>query len=114
MIIVRDKITLDSLHKIAEENYSDFVKAVVDIKREIMALGGELHADEESILIQDGSHTDDLWGINLYPSMPSSSWMEFDSVINIKPRLNNRSRAVEDATLRLRISEIVNRLVARE
>jgi len=112
MIIVHNKITLEALKKMAEENYTDFVKAVVDIEKEIIVVGGELHADEEGLLIEDGSNPDNLWGINLYPSKKSSSdWVEFDSIINLKPHLNNRSRDIKDENIRRKIIAIISRLV---
>jgi hypothetical protein len=87
------------------------VKAVVDMKLRLMAIGGELHADEETILLQQGSEQADLWGINIYPERSRSEWIEFDSMINIRPRQNNRSRYVEDAETRRLICEVVNSLI---
>ena len=75
-----------------------------------MAVGGELHADEEATLIQDGSSQVDLWGINLYPE-ETEGWVEFDSMINVRPAQNNRSRSVEDTELRARILQLIDRLV---
>lgn len=82
------------------------VKAVVDVSRNIMAAGGELHSDEEALLIDDGSAQRDLWGINLYPGEMGDGWIEFDSMINVRPSQGNRSRDVEDPQLRARISGI--------
>ena len=109
--VVQEKILQQELHKIAEERFGDLVKAVVDIKREIMAIGGDLHADEEAILIEQGSSQEDLWGINLYPEMPREKWIEFDSVINIRPSLDNRSRGIDNSEIRNKIIQIVNSLV---
>jgi hypothetical protein len=77
-----------------------------------MAVGGELHADEEAALIEDGSEQRDLWGINLYPAERGDAWIEFDSLINVRPSQGNRSRGVEDAALRSLIRRIVTTLVA--
>jgi hypothetical protein len=110
--IVRDQITLDRLSALAEATFGDLVKAVVDVGRGIMAIGGELHADEEAALLDLGSDQDDLWGINLYPDQHGTTgWLEFDSMINVRPRQGNRSRSVEDPALRDRIAEVVRRLV---
>ena len=95
---------------LAKLGFGDMVKAVVDVEREIMAVGGELHADEEAALIQDGSLQFNLWGINLYPE-EAADWVEFDSMINVRPAQNNRSRSVEDERLRGRILELVGKLV---
>jgi len=89
------------------------VKAVVDVSRRIMAISGELHSDEEAVLLSDGSRQQDLWGINLYPSETESEFVEFDSMINVRPSQNNRSRGVEDFALREMIREIVSSLVVR-
>lgn len=87
------------------------VKAVVDVGRRVIAVGGELHSDEEAALLDDGALQQDLWGINLYPGEQGDDWIEFDSVINIRPSRGNRSRGVDDAGVRQRISEIVATLV---
>ena len=87
------------------------MKAVVDIGRRIMAVGGELHADDEAALLDDGSRQEDLWGVNLYPEEAGEDWIEFDSLINVRPSQGNRSRDVEDARLRSSIREVVGALV---
>lgn len=77
-----------------------------------MAIGGELHSDEEAVLLDLGSSQDDLWGINLYPAEHGGTgWLEFDSMINVRPRQANRSRYVDDASIRAQIESIVDRLV---
>ncbi len=87
------------------------VKAVVDVERRVMAIGGELHADEEAALIEDGSAQEHLWGINLYPAEREDAWIEFDSLINVRPSQGNRSRNVEDRALQDRIRQVVTTLV---
>jgi hypothetical protein len=91
--------------------FGDMVKAVVDIKRGVMAVDAELHSDEEAFLLERGSAQEDLWGINLYPALHGSDFVEFDSVINLRPSKGNRSRGVEDRTVRERILEIVGSTV---
>ena len=109
--IVREQLTRSGLVTIASEQFGDMVKAVVDVERGIMALGGELHSDEEALLLDDGSSQSNLWGINLYPSADEADWIEYDSMINVRPSQGNRTRGVEDAALRARIRRIVNELV---
>lgn len=95
-----------------QENYfGDMVKAVVDIRKGLMALDAELHADLEKMLLEDGSEQEDLWGINLYPEEEGEDMVEFDSMINIRPYQNNPSRDVLDGDVRLQILSLVNRLV---
>lgn len=111
--IIDSHITLRELADIASSQFGNLVKAVIDVDREIMAIGGELHSDEEAVLLEQGSKQKDLWGINLYPKAPEESWIEFDSMINIRPSLNNRSRDVEDLTIREKIINTVEKLVQR-
>lgn len=109
--ITSSPISTQRLEEIAAESFGDMVKAVVDINRKLLALGGGLHADEEAALIAQGSSQEDLWGINIYPEKPRPEWIEFDSMINIRPRTGNRSRGVEDAVVRQLIIEIVDSLI---
>lgn len=111
MIIVAIKIPLSEIKKITEERSSDYVKAVVDIERKIMALDAELHSDLEAKLLEEGSDQENLWGINIYPDSEESERIEFDSMINIRPRQNNRSRYVEDENTRKMIIDCVNKLI---
>ena len=112
MRVVREHITLAELTELAEDRYGDLVKAVVDIEREVMAVGEGMHADEEAGLLEDGSRQSALWGINLYPAeYGSPDWVEFDSMINLRPLQQNRSRSVDDPATRARIIEIVDQLV---
>jgi len=110
--IVRDKISRSELQKIADERFGDLVKAAVDIKQSIIALGPELHADAEAELIEKaGSRRDDIWGINLYPAETGESFIEFDSMINLKPGLGNRTRGVEDEAMREAICRVVGEII---
>lgn len=111
MRIIKTPIAKQELTQIASEQFGDFVKAVVDVRQRTLAVGGELHADEEALLLEQGSAQEDLWGINIYPQRDRAEWIEFDSMINVRPRQGNRSRTVEDAALREKIAEIVNTLV---
>ncbi len=109
--IVSATVTRDELRRMAGQQFGDFVKAVVDVERGLMAIGGELHADEEALLLQQESRQADLWGINLYPDRPVAELIEFDSMINVRPSRGNRSRGVEDAAVQRQIQDIVRRLV---
>lgn len=109
--ILRQATSRARLSALAEAQFGDMVKAVVDVERRVMAIGGELHSDEEAALIEDGSAQEHLWGINLYPAESDDAWIEFDSMINVRPSQGNRSRDVEDGTLRDRIRQIVTVLV---
>ncbi|MCM8789506.1 MAG: DUF5674 family protein [Candidatus Omnitrophica bacterium] len=101
-------------HSELKENvygFGNFIKAVLDIEKKIMAIGGELHSDEEALLLENGSQQRNLWGINLYPEAQGDDFIEFDSVINLRPTQGNRSRGVDDALIRQKIKEVVNSLI---
>ena len=111
MKIIDAPISFPDLKVMAESRFGNLVKAVVDVERKIMALDGELHADEEAFLLENGSRQENLWGINLYPEMEGHDRVEFDSVINIRPSQGNLSRGVDDQTIREKIVDIVAGLV---
>lgn len=109
--IIKNPISKNDLRDIARNMSWAYVKGVVDLKRSFLAVGGELHADEESALLEDGSEQDDLWGINLYPDEAEDEWIEFDSMINIRPSRGNRTRGVEDSEIRKQIISLIGRLI---
>lgn len=113
MKIVEDKITIEELKEMAQKMFGSFVKAVVDVEKEIMALDGELHADLEVLLSENGSKRANLWGINIYPELEGEERIEFDSMINLKPHLGNRTRGVENPAVREKIIKTVNNLIKR-
>jgi hypothetical protein len=93
MRIVRTPITLVGLEAMAQSMFGNLVEAVVDTERGVMAVGGEIHADEEALLLGEGSPQSRLWGINLYPAeFGTARFVEFDSVIEIRPSQGNRTR----------------------
>jgi len=113
MKIIENKITLAELKELAIHQFGNMVKAVVDIEKGVMAVDAPLHADEEALLLEQGSRNEDLWGINLYPELTGADWIEYDSMINLRPAQNNLTRGVFDPAIRARITVIVDKLVAR-
>lgn len=109
--IIRAPVRRSVLAAEAAQGFGDMIKAVVDVERCIMATGAELHSDEEAVLLEDGSRQAALWGINLYPTESGDGWIEFDSMINVRPAQGNRSRGVEDARIRADVTKIVDTLV---
>lgn len=110
--IIKEPITRFELHQIAKERFGDLVKGAVDIEKGMMALGGELHIDEEVALIeQEKSKNENVWGINLYPDKKGEDFIEFDSLINIKPNFGNRSREVNNLEIKEKIINVVNELI---
>ncbi|MFH1482081.1 MAG: DUF5674 family protein [Patescibacteria group bacterium] len=84
-IIITNKISLDKLKQLSEKMFGGLVKAVIDVEKKIMVVDAELHADEEALLLKNGSVQKDLWGINIYPEIQDKNWIEFDSMINLRP-----------------------------
>ena len=104
---------LAELKKRAKEQFGDLVKAVVDVERGIMVVGGELHADGEVELMEkEGSRREHTWGINLYPEKFGDAFIEFDSMINLKPAFGNKTRGVESEEVRIKIKTIVQKLIS--
>lgn len=111
--IIRDPIPLAEVRELADQGFGDMVKASVDIARAVMAIGGELHSDEEALLLADGSRQADVWGINIYPDESGDAWIEFDSMINVRPAQGNRSRGVDDLATQSSIRRVVDGLIRR-
>lgn len=112
--VITSAITIKKVDELAKTQFGNLIKATVDVKNRLMALGGELHADEEQLLLENGSNQQDLWGINLYPAkFGLPDFIEFDSMINIRPSQGNMSRNVEDVAIQKQIREIVHNLVIK-
>lgn len=88
--------------------YETMIKIVVDIRRRVLAGGGEMHADCEQVLLENGSEQDDLWGANWYPA---DQRIEFESLINIRPRLGNRSIVIQSEELRQKVEAITREIL---
>ena len=110
--IIKKPITRGTLREIAKERFGDLIKVVVDTNQEIMAVGGELHVDMETLLMEkENSSREYTWGINLYPDNFGDDFVEFDSMVNLKPALNNRTRNVDNPEIRKKINAIVKNLI---
>ena len=109
---VEAAIKVEELKKRAKNQFKDrLLKAVVDVEKGIMAIGGAMYCDEESVLLQKGSSQWNLWGINIYHEKVGEEFIEYDSMINLRPSQGNYSRAVEDPQIREKIIQIVGNLV---
>ena len=109
--IIQDEITLSDLKENAKKMFGNLVKAVVDTEKGIMAVFGELHSDEEAVLIDEGSKQQDLWGVNIYPDLKGKDSIEFDSMINLRPSQDNMTRGVDDPKIQKKIIAIVKKLI---
>lgn len=113
MLIIQNQISLKDLKEMAQKSSTGLVKAVVDIEKKAMAIDADLHADEELALLEEGSQQQHLWGINLYPEeWKKATWIEFDSMINLRPSWGNKTRGVDDPQIREKITAVVNTLVS--
>jgi len=108
-----EPIAIDELRHLVPGRFRDFVKGVVDLRRSVLLLDADMHADQEAALLAEGSRQQDLWGINLYPQLEAPDWLEFDSMINLRPSFGNRSRGVDDAVTRDAIATLIATLVRR-
>lgn len=113
IVIVRERIDPVVLRALAERHFDDMVKYVADLNRQLIAVGGGLHADAEALLLEDGSRQQDLWGANYYLDVDEASCIEFTSLINIRPAQGNRSMEIESEAIRGRVRELTFRLLGR-
>lgn len=109
--IIKDKISLGEIREMARQTFGDIVKVVVDVERAIMAVGGEMHADGEQVLLDDGSEQENLWGANIYPEAVGEDFIEYQSLINIRPRVGNRTMVIDDASIRGKIRDVITSLI---
>ena len=112
MKTIDSTINIPELSGMAEKMYGNLVKAVVDLQKHMLVVDAEMHADEEQYLLEEGSKQNDLWGINLYPArFGTDDFIEFDSMINIRPRQQNMSRGVDDPSIKEQIIKLVEQKV---
>jgi len=105
ILITRELLTASQVSEMLQ-TLGSYVKLAVDVERELVAGGGELHADCEQALIEDGSRQEDIWGADWDPA----GEVRFESLINIRPRQGNRSLAIQSPELRQRVERIVRRV----
>lgn len=109
---ITNRISLEALRGLAKATYGDLVKVVVDLAQQKLVAGVQMHYDGEQIFLENGSRQEDLWGINLYPAdFASERFIEFDSMINIRPSQGNPSREVRDPQIQQQIRDLVNKVV---
>lgn len=111
MQILTEKISREQLKELASNTFVDMIKCVADVNRGLLTVDAELHADLESMLLENGSEQENLWGFNLYPDETGDDFIEFDSLINIRAWQGNRSRDVENESVRKQIKELVSKFV---
>lgn len=111
ILIIRQPATSDQLAQMGEAFNESLIKLAVDVDREILAGGGELHADCEAALLVDGSQQVYVWGADWYPQ---ERQVGFESLINIRPGQQNFSLELQDPALRAQVETIVRWLLEVE
>jgi hypothetical protein len=104
--IIRSRIDSESLKEVSQD-LKGYVKVVVDVRRQILAAGGEKHVDAEQLLLKDGSRQEDLWGAGFDLETDE---MDFDSLINLRP-LQNTSREILDKSIREKVESLTRALL---
>ena len=108
ILIAREPVSQETLDALAKAWHYSLVKGVVDIKRGVVALGGEWHMDANNLLIADGSNQQDVWGFNVYPKERGDAAIEYNSLINIRPGQGNRGMEITDENIRTAIRRVVS------
>ena len=108
ILIIREQATPEQIEQMAETYVGLMIKLAVDVEQEILSGGGELHADCEQILLKDGSQQQNIWGADWYPEVRR---VGFESLINIRPRQQNRSMEIKNPALKEKIEIIVRNLL---
>ncbi len=111
MKIIDDQLRLKELQQMAKAGFGNMVKAVVDVEKERIAIDAELHSDLEALLLGEGSKQKSLWGINFYPELQGENFVEFDSMINIRPSQGNQTRGVDSQEIQKQILAVVNKRI---
>lgn len=111
ILVLERRIERTELARLVHGFFGDLVKYVVDVERGVIALGGELHADAEHLLLEAGSRQQNLWGANYYPGRGRDGCIEFTALINIRPSRGNCSMEVEDPGVRERIRALTFALI---
>ena len=112
--IIKNSVKKSEVENLAKKGFGDMIKAVVDVESENISIGGELHVDMEIFMMENSnSLRSNTWGINLYPSKDGEEFIEFDSMINLKPAFGNRTRNVEDLEIQEKIKRIVKKFILK-
>lgn len=111
IVVLERRIESAELRRLVQGAFGDMVKYVTDVERGVIAIGGEMHADAEELLLEAGSRQQDLWGANYYPGRGRDDCIEFTALINIRPAQANRGMEVENAALREKIRALTFALV---
>ena len=111
--IVEKPINREYLKKFLNKPFKEVIKFVVDVEKELIAFGGELHSDAQERLLEEGSDGKNLWGGNLFfLENGKKIVIEHSSLINIKPSQNNFSMEIKNGKIREKIEKISKKLIS--
>ncbi|HEY6320182.1 MAG TPA: DUF5674 family protein [Thermoanaerobaculia bacterium] len=113
VVMAAERLEPSEVARLVQLFFGDMVKYVVDVERRVAAVGGQLHADAEQLLLEAGSRQVDLWGANYYPGRGPDDCIEYTALINIRPAQGNRSMVIADDAVRRRVREITLALIGR-
>jgi Protein of unknown function (DUF5674) len=113
VLLKTERIAPAELRRLVDLFFEDMVKYVVDVERGVVAVGGEMHADAEHVLLEDGSRQADLWGANYYPGRGREECIEYTALINIRPAQGNRSMEIQDPAVRERVRALTLALIGQ-
>lgn len=107
ILIITKKATEEEKKKMAED-FSGFIKVVVDIEKEILTGGGKRHVEGEQKLLEKGCKQENLWGGGLDLE---TGEIDYNSMINIRPSQHNLSRDIMSQEVRNKFDQIVKNLL---
>ncbi len=105
--IIQTTASKEQIEEMLEE-LDPIIKLAVDISRKVLAGGGQMHADCEAILIEDGSIQEHIWGANW---IPDTQTVEFEALINIRPNQQNLSMTIQDPEIEQQVENITKQLL---
>jgi hypothetical protein len=113
IVLTSEALDPSEVRRLAQAFFGDMVKVVVDVRRGRAAVGGELHADGEQLLLEEGSEQAELWGANYYPGRGLDGCVEFTAMINIRPAQGNAGMEIQDLEVRRLVRDVVIRVLGR-
>ena len=113
IVVTAEPLDPSVIRVLVDRFFTDMVKYVADVRRGVLAVGGELHADAEGVLLEAGSRQEDLWGANYYPGAGEAGCIEFTSLINIRPSQDNPSMEIQSEKVRERVRSLTFRILGQ-
>ncbi len=106
--ILEKPVSMDYVRELAVEWYGTMIKGTVDIAKNKVAIGGKYHVESCELLVEGGGDHTNVWGFNIRFEEDQNGILEFDSLVNIKPSLGNKSRSVENPEIIKKATEIIH------